>query len=205
MNWPNKETTWIITGFEPFGAFDFNPSPGAARACQAALALAGLDATSQTLPVTFDCARRWGSEHLTPNTFAVHFGLAGSRAHISLEQTARNVAGQTLDNDGAVASQDGALVTQGPAQLKTALELERMCEALEEVCRREELPEARITQDAGSYVCNAIYYHSLMNAAEHGGALFVHIPQSSTEQASAIGRAIAAALLSVVTPSPRQR
>lgn len=123
---------------------------------------------------------------------AVHIGLAGDRSWISLESVARNECNDTPDNLGQ--RRPGALVATGFALRATALPLERLRERLASLTQL----EVRITDDAGAYVCNATYYHTLARATEAGGdALFVHIPPMDGDSARALGTALADAITSM--------
>ncbi len=69
-----------------------------------------------------------------------------------------------------------------------------------------DLPRAQISHDCGTYVCNALYYHTLSACEAFRGprrwadALFVHIPPVSPAEARAIGRQLAN-ILTAITPS----
>ncbi len=170
-----------ITGFEPFGTHAYNPSAHLAEHLARQLRAMGVHRCHQeVLPVTFACAERYAVERNVPaDAVVIHIGLAAHRTHISLEQIGRNHHGATPDNDGKVPSQQGILKEGGVEQLGSTLDLEVLEKAIAQADQKGELPEVRITQDAGSYVCNAIYYHTLHRARR---SLFLHIPNWSEAQ-----------------------
>jgi len=189
--------TIFLTGFEPFGGLDYNPSWEVARGCAAVLERGGEEVIIQCLPVTFVIAERWGSEHMgaREQDLVLHFGLANSRAHLSLEQVARAQTSASPDNDGARLSLES--FDAGEA-LETALDLEALAKELGQVHSEQEAPsmwpEVRLTTDAGSYVCNAIYYHSL-RAHPANRAVFVHLPMQPAEVAYRQGELLGEAML----------
>lgn len=191
----SDRTRWYVTGFEPFGGHPTNPSIEVARACAGRLEAAGQRAQAEVLPVTFELARGWArGRDLGEGARVIHVGLAARRAHTSLEERARNRIGATADNDGVV--QPGRLQQRGPGARRTGLDVGRLREALQVRCQVRELPEVRPSEDAGEYVCNAIYYHTL-GCVPAGAALFVHVPWLEPGRAAALGEALAEALLEV--------
>jgi pyroglutamyl-peptidase len=187
----------FLTGFEPFGGLDYNPSWEVAKGCAAVLERGGDDIHTSCLPVTFAIAEQWGKEHLgaSEQDLVLHFGLANSRAHISLEQVARAQTSQYPDNDGVCLSLER--LDSGQA-IETALDLDALASALNDVHSEQDVaspwPEVRVTTDAGAYVCNAIYYYSL---CAHPGnrVVFVHLPMQSAEVAFRQGELLGEAML----------
>lgn len=187
----------VLTGFEPFLTHPRNPSDEVAHSAARALERLGIDARAITLPVTFACAQRFLSDQITsPEQIVVHIGLAERRAHISLEQRAFNRHGDTPDNLSVIPPQEqgGRLLVceDAPFELVSGLDLAALQgELSRQLEGQEAMPPVRITQDAGDYVCNAIYYHSLRN---HPRALFVHVPHLSAGQADLFGEHLAHAI-----------
>ena len=182
-------TTCILTGFDPFGPHDFNPSALAALACAHHLNLRPhTPATFHQLPVTYATATTWAPQHLPPHPhLVVHLGLGAARTSICLESSAYPECHDTPDNLGIT----HASFAPASPPLQTSVDLSRLLTLLAPltpwpVC---------LSDDPGRYVCNATYYTTLC-ATPH--ALFVHIPAMTAAQARALGKALAEALLALL-------
>lgn len=188
------------TGFGPFGEHAWNPS---AAVADAAFARRGDIDTIEQLDVTWAAAESAVGGWFTGpgRRLAIHIGLAGERSWISLESVAHNRCGETPDIHGE--RRTGALVDGGSDAHATALPLSALRDLLAALVPL----EVRITDDAGSYVCNATYYHALRHAQAAGGdALFVHVPPMDPDQARAFGTALADAITSLfASPSDSYR
>ena len=181
----------LWTGFGAFGEHAWNPSSAVA---EAAFARRGDTDAVEQLDVTWGAATsasgRWFEG--SGRRIAIHVGLAGDRSWISLESVARNVCNDTPDVLGE--RRPGTLVPDGVDVRTTALPLDRLRACLAPLTSL----EVRVTDDAGSYVCNATYYHALARAREAGGdALFVHVPPMDLESARRVGAALADAITSL--------
>lgn len=176
--------TVIWTGFEPFGDHAYNPSWDVARAA----AEMGEDWRAEELPVTFaeavaraDRLREGRSE----DDLSVHVGLGASRDHVCLEAVARNATEGRADNAGE--APEGELVCGGTAELRTELDLAGWRERLEAPLRDAGLPDVRISEDCGLYVCNALYYRVLQHSHR---AVFVHVPMMDQGAARELGEVL---------------
>ena len=152
-------TRVLVTGFEPFGGNDVNPSALIAEAFDGVV-----------LPVSYERAaaalRRAIEEH-TPD-LVVCFGLAADRSVIAVERYAHNLdEASTTDNDGNVGS-GRPIDAAGPLALASALPVDEIVAAL----RAAEIP-ADVSRDAGGYLCNHVFY-ALLRGGSRGG--FVHLP-----------------------------
>lgn len=199
----------LLTGFEPFLTHARNPSEEVAHFTAQELERLGITALAMTLPVTYACAEDFLTSHIvSQQQLLIHIGLADRRTHISLEKRAFNRHGDTLDNlsvtpapehGGKLASHEDA-----PGEIVSALDIDALEEELSSIIGGEEhiegdaLPKVHITQDAGDYVCNAIYYHSLQ---KHPRALFIHVPPLPEEKCRRLGKALAQAIrTTLLTP-----
>lgn len=163
----------LVTGFEPFGGEDVNPSWEAALRLDG-LRVDGAVVVARQLPV------RWRSlpdtlfgllETVRPRV-VVMVGQSIGRAGLALERVAINVR-EGVDNDGV----DGAgepVVPDGPDGLFATLPLRPALGAL----RAAGLP-AYISNTAGTYLCNAALYLALWRLRQDTAAVpagFVHVP-----------------------------
>ena len=198
------ETTIVVTGFEPFGGHARNPSEEVARSAAAALREAGWPrARAEALEVTYRAASGYAAGMLEDRSadegpvVVVHVGLAAGLfgADFALEVVAHNLRGAVPDNEGVAAGEGRALepLVSGAALARRGeLPVGRLQEALGRKGLR-----AKLSLDAGLYVCNAIYFHTL-EALERGGhgqrALFVHVPMLDETMARSRGQALGEAL-----------
>ena len=183
--------TVLLTGFEPFDGHSANPSMAAVQAV--ATQWAGPERlVVAELPVAYARAGERLAELLAREepTLALGVGLAAGRARLSVERLAVNLCDARIpDNDGH--QPDAVPVAPGgPTALWSTLPVKRMVAAAERVgC------PAELSMTAGTFVCNAVFYHLASWAA--GGprrAGFVHVPQASTLSPSRAAAGLSAGL-----------
>ncbi|MCB7137389.1 pyroglutamyl-peptidase I family protein [Cellulosimicrobium marinum] len=168
--------TVLVSGFEPFGGGTANPSWETARELAArGRELVGVDVAAVRLPVTFAGAWPVLAEAIREHgpDVVVALGLAGGSRGMRLERVAIDVLDARIpDNDGA-APVDEPVVPGGPAAYWSGLPLKSALAAL----RALDVP-AEVSNTAGTYVCNATFYHLMHHAAGTPGlrAGFVHVP-----------------------------
>ena len=178
-------TRVLITGFEPFGGEDVNPSWEAARAV-AAEPPAGLTVEAVRLPCVFgtaleelrDAVRR------TDPAIVLCTGQAGGRSGLAVERVAINVDDARIPDNAGCQPVDRPVVDGGPAAYFATLPV-KACVA---AARTAGVPAA-VSQTAGTYLCNHVFY-GLMHllATEHPGVCggFVHLPYAPGQ---VVGRA----------------
>ena len=162
----------LVTGFEPFGEQEINPS----WLCVSALpeTLCGVRVERRLLPVDWargPAALRAALDELRPAA-VLCVGQAGGRAELSLERVAVNLRGGA-DNLG-IAHNEAPVAEGGPAAYFSTLPCGAMLDAL----RAEHIPAA-FSYTAGIYLCNCVMYTAL-HAAAHAlpglKAGFLHVP-----------------------------
>jgi pyroglutamyl-peptidase len=184
--------TVVVSGFEPFGGDETNPSWDTARALAArGRELVGDDVVAVRLPVTFDGAWPVLQDALGAHapTVVVALGLAGGSRAVRLERVAIDVVDARIpDNDGA-APVDEPVVAGGPAAYWSGLPLKGALAAL----RADGVP-AEVSNTAGTYVCNATFYRLMHHAAGVPGlrAGFVHVPAADVVPVDVQVQAVAA-------------
>jgi pyroglutamyl-peptidase len=181
-------TLALVTGFEPFGGADVNPSQLLVEAL-AADPPEGVELAHAVLPVSYGraaAALRDAVRAADPQ-LVVCFGQAESDPGISVERFAHNLddAG-ALDNDGVPASA-GPIDPSGPVAYATSLPVAEIVATLQ----AEGLPAAP-SRDAGGYLCNHVFYVLMRlfeqeRPAARGG--FVHVPLLETIPLDALVRA----------------
>lgn len=105
----------------------------------------------------------------------VCLGQAGGRAHITPERVAINVMDADIPDNAGYQPVDVPVVEGGPAAYFSTLPVKEMVAAMEDI-------PARLSNTAGTFVCNQLLYGLLHRFADTGiSAGFVHVP-FSTEQ-----------------------
>ena len=163
----------VMTGFEPFADFPINPSYKAVLAMdRLGFARARVFIAVDEMPVVYDTARPRLLrllEFYKPQV-VIPTGLAASSAFLRIEQTATNSACAAKDNRGKVWK--GPLAKGLPAALDTPVDVRMLVKLL-----RDKGFDARMSKDAGGYLCNFVYFHALHHCRQAGcTALFVHVP-----------------------------
>ena len=173
----------LVVGFGPFPGVPRNPSARLARAVAAQPRLRRvlgraprclvLRTAYAAISDTFEPALATGPDAV------LMIGVAKRSRHLRVETRARNRASRLLpDASGRIAPRP-VLDPHGPAERRSPHAARALA-----TLRRTGL-DARLSRDAGRYLCNACYYRAL---AERRPALFIHIPPPS---AGRPGRAVA--------------
>lgn len=163
-----------MTGFEPFGGEAVNPSWLAVQQLPGEIGGASIDVLE--IPTAFKTSVAVIREKLLEGDYDVvlSIGQAGGRAHITPERVGINIDDAGIpDNDGAQPI-DEAIYEDGAAAYFTNLPVKRMVEAMTEAG----IP-ARLSNTAGTYVCNHVLYSlGYLSAHEFPGIKFgfIHVP-----------------------------
>jgi len=164
----------LLTGFAPFDGEAINPSWEAVRALRGRR-IAGHVLRTVCLPVVFGDSLRVLDEALRrirPN-LVVCVGQAGGRSAVSLERVAINLDDARIPDNAGRQPIDTPVAADGPAAYFSTLPIKALRQSLLDAG----IP-ADISQSAGTFVCNHVFY-GLMHALRHypgarGG--FLHIP-----------------------------
>lgn len=169
--------TVLVTGFEPFGGLLLNPSAAVAQALHGQrLQAAGIDAqvVGVVLPCVFGQALQVLDEALAAHRPVLVLGLgqADGRTDVSVERVAINVDDARIPDNAGAQPVDRPVVAGGPAAHFSTLPIKAIVAAL----KADGLP-ASISQTAGTFVCNHVFYglqHRLAGSGVRSG--FVHLP-----------------------------
>jgi pyroglutamyl-peptidase len=165
--------TVLLTGFEPFNGADVNPSWEAARALDG-WSGPGFQVVARELPCVFGRANLAlfdAIDALQPD-IVIGVGLAGGRHEISVERVALNVDDASIPDNAGQQPVDATIADGGPAAYFSTLPIKAIVRAL----RLRGFP-AGVSQTAGTYVCNHVFYGLMQHA--QGRALtggFIHVP-----------------------------
>ena len=167
----------LLTGFAPFDGDAVNPSWQAVSRLHGRQ-VAGHRIVARELPTEFGSALRALRKAIreTKPTLVVCVGLAGGRKAISLERIAINVDDARIPDNAGAQPIDLPVVRDGPAAYFSTLPIKAMLAAL-----RDAGVPAEVSQTAGTFVCNHVFY-GLMHRLATGRGLkgtrggFIHVP-----------------------------
>ncbi|MBI3713566.1 MAG: pyroglutamyl-peptidase I [Burkholderiales bacterium] len=172
----------LLTGFDPFDHEVTNPSWEAVRTFDGKVLQKPDDPAQHYLIVSaqLPCEFYVATEKLNA-LLAAHqpeivicVGQAGGRADISVERIAINIDDARIPDNAGNQPIDEAVVKDGPAAYFSSLPIKAIVHNL----RQQGMP-ANVSQTAGTYVCNHIFYGLMHYANTHASpkrAGFIHIP-----------------------------
>jgi len=165
--------TVLLTGFEPFNGASINPAWEAVRALKGWVEDDFIVEILQ-LPCVFGFANRvlcGAVDEIKPDV-VICVGQAGGRIDLTVERVAINVDdAPILDNDGQQPV-DAPIASEGPVAYFATLPVKAIVGAM-----RERGLRASVSQTAGTFVCNHVFYgllHHLQERSAIGG--FIHVP-----------------------------
>ena len=168
-------TKVLITGFEPFDGAVLNPAWEAVSRVAAA-APTGLEIVTARLSCAFGTSldELAAAVHEARPELVVCVGQAGGRPDVTLERVAINVDDARIPDNAGKSPVDEPVVVSGPAAYFSTLPIKACAAAVHEAG----LP-ASISQTAGTYVCNHVFYglmHLITTQYPEMRGGFVHVP-----------------------------
>jgi pyroglutamyl-peptidase len=170
----------LLTAFGPFPGAPCNPSAALVNALarRRRPALAAMKIATHVFATTYASVDRD-----LPKLFAgkpdivLMFGLAARTPHLRIEMRARNAVSVLFPDAAGRRPEQGVIALGGPAALTAATPFARLLGAL-----RPSAPPARLSRDAGRYLCNYAYWRALQCAGNGRPSVqFVHIPLVSQD------------------------
>ena len=171
--------TVLLTGFEPFNGATINPAWEAVRALEGWEGVVGehrFRVEVRQLPCVFGQAIEDLDamvDELHPDV-VIAVGQAGGRPDISVERVAINVDDASILDNGGQQPVDAAIASDGPAAYFSTLPIKAIVRAL-----RERGLVAGVSQTAGTFVCNHVFYGLMHHAARQPHRIragFIHVP-----------------------------
>lgn len=174
----------LLTGFDPFGSEPGNASWEVARSLDGLLIGENHQIVSARLPCEFV-----SSLHLLEAALRQHhpaivicLGQAGGRPDISLERIAINIDDARIPDNAGAQPVDIPVVEGGPAAYFSSLPIKAIVQEM----RLAGIP-ASVSQTAGTFVCNHVFY-GLMHMAATADYLFragfIHVPYTPEQAVS---------------------
>lgn len=174
----------LVTGFEPYGGGHINPSLELVRNLDGT-EVASVPVMGRTLPVDFRGLQQRVRALLTEiDPIAVlNLGLWPGEATIRLERVALNLADFEIPDNAGELVHDRPLDTEAPEAIPSRLPLR----AIERALLEAGIP-ARLSNTAGTFLCNATMYTFLRQTTDVPCG-FVHLPYLPQQVASLLARA----------------
>lgn len=167
----------LVTGFDAFGGDTLNPSWLIAQALHGRR-IAGHRVVAAQLPTVFDESLRVlrGLLRAHRPALVLCLGQAGGRGALSLERVALNVNDARIADNAQAQPVDTPVVAGAPAAYFTRLPVKAMLAALQRAGIA-----AEVSQTAGTFVCNHVFYGLMHELATRRGFRsvrggFVHVP-----------------------------
>lgn len=165
----------LLTGFEPFGGEEINPSWEAVKQLNGEV-IDEIELVAERIPTVYresiDALEKHIEKHQPDLVICV--GQAGGRLHVTPEKVAINLDEARIPDNAGNQPIDEPIAENGPAAYFTGLPIKRMVEEM----KAENVP-ASVSYTAGTFVCNHVFYGLMdyINRTEskiRGG--FIHIP-----------------------------
>ncbi|MDI1274865.1 MAG: pyroglutamyl-peptidase I [Polaromonas sp.] len=167
----------LLTGFDAFGGDTLNPSWLAVQALHGRR-ISGHQVVAAQLPTVFEASLDELERLLRAHrpALVICVGQAGGRTALSLERVAINVNDARIADNAAAQPVDTPVVSGGPAAYFSTLPIKAMLQALQK-----EGLAAEVSQTAGTFVCNHVFYGLMHMLATQRGFKrtrggFVHVP-----------------------------
>ncbi|WP_426132847.1 pyroglutamyl-peptidase I [Pseudomonas sp. PWP3-1b2] len=177
--------TVLLTGFEPFDTDPVNPSWEAVRQLDGMKFGDHVKIVARQLPCAFSTVGQCLAQMLDElhPAMVIATGLGPGRSDICVERVAINVNDARIPDNLGEQPVDTAVAVGGPAAYFSTLPIKAMVKAM-----REAGIAASVSQTAGTFVCNQLFYllqHALAGTAVRSG--FIHVPYLP-EQGVAYGK-----------------
>ncbi|MDR6637844.1 pyroglutamyl-peptidase I [Paenarthrobacter nitroguajacolicus] len=165
----------LLTGFEPFGEEKVNPSWRAVQRATEILRNDGYPVEAVELPCVFGesaASLNAALDRAVPEV-VVCVGLAGGRERVSLERVAINCDDARIPDNAGQRPIDQEVVQGGPAAYFSSLPIKAALRNLQIAGIKGE-----VSQSAGTYVCNHVFYALMHALASRPGVRggFIHVP-----------------------------
>jgi pyroglutamyl-peptidase len=166
----------LLTGFEPFDGAADNPSRRLVLALASEQSPADTEIFVEILPVAYaqaGTALRAAVRRCDPDV-VIATGLAGGRPELSVERVAINIDDARIPDNAGEQRVDTPVEPAGPAAYFSTLPIKAVTAAM-----RVAGAPAQVSQTAGTFLCNHIFYRACHIAATERPRMrvgFVHVP-----------------------------
>ena len=189
----------LLTGFGPFPGVAKNASRRLviSLASRARWAMPSYRFVAAVLPTEWVLAPRTLADLYDRHepVLALHFGVASEERGFRIETEARNSCQALQDATGCLPPAP-RLVGDGADTRAVAINASSVA-----ACLNTKGYTVSLSNDAGGYLCNAVLYHSLLQAERRGGVCrvgFVHIPANLAKEPLTLLTTVVAGALEIL-------
>ncbi|MBF0713515.1 pyroglutamyl-peptidase I [Gemella sp. GH3] len=164
----------LITGFDPFGGEKINPSAEAIKLLPKHIK--DCEIITKTIPTVFELSAEVLKKEILEHNpdIVICIGQAGGSSNISIERVAINIDDARIPDNNGNTPVDKKIKEDGANAYFSTLPIKAIITKLNE----NNIP-AKISNSAGTFVCNHIMYQSLYLANQLNNNFktgFIHIP-----------------------------
>lgn len=164
----------LITSFGPYNEFDPNPSQVLMKYVQKHYRKKNVTIVFQTLETSYEYCEQWIQHvHLSNYDLIIHTGVDGMADAFELEKFAARIPNYPQTDNDNNTSENRAVFDTGDDLYATHINLDSVIKNIQSnYC-------VLVSEDAGAYLCNFIYYLSSYTAQQRHvptDIIFVHIP-----------------------------
>jgi pyroglutamyl-peptidase len=165
----------LLTGFEPFGGETVNPSLEVIK-WLSAKKFDNIELVTKQIPTVFQksiSVLKQAIQEVQPNV-VICVGQAGGRSEITVERVAINVDDARIPDNEGNQPIDVPIVPNGPVAYWSSLPIKAIVKNI-----REAGIPASVSQTAGTFVCNHLFYglcHLIATEFPSIRGGFIHIP-----------------------------
>jgi pyroglutamyl-peptidase len=167
----------LITGFEPFGGEEINPSWEAVKLLP--IEINGYELTKLCLPVVFGEAAKMvkkAAEELCPDVLLC-IGQAGGRSAVTPELVGINLRHASIPDNKGNQPKDEPINEGGACAYFSTIPVREIAEAISG-----EGISSQVSYSAGTYVCNELLYTLLSHFEGSKTRVgFIHVPYSKEQ------------------------
>jgi len=167
----NSHKIILVSAFEPFNGDDINPTQQILEKLPANID--GCTIAKYLLPVEFIKAPEMLKDEydrLSPSA-VIMLGQAGRRNAITPETTAVNLMNASIPDNAGFKPVELPIIDNGSETLKSTLPVDAVVGAI----NKSGLP-AKLSDDAGRYVCNNVFYYMAYHVGNKVPTGFIHVP-----------------------------
>jgi len=168
----------VVTGFGVFRNYDVNPSWEAVSGLPEVWNDPKHEIRCEQIPVEYDFVLnqvpdKW--KEMDPD-FILHVGVSHLAEKLTLEKQANNSGYMKPDVKDSYPPGNCCVASCQDVKKSSCLDVEVLMADVNQDCARENLKvEACVSEDAGNYLCDFVYFKSLHSL--NGNSLFVHVPE----------------------------
>ena len=167
----NNQKIILVTAFEPFGGETMNPTEMILNRLPDMIGSHRI--RKVLLPVEFERASALALDMydiFSPDAVLM-LGQAAGRSAVTPETTAKNIMNATIPDNAGFQPRELPIRKSRASALYSTLPLESICEVINALG----IP-CEVSDDAGEFVCNTLFYRMLHHASRKIPTGFIHVP-----------------------------